>query len=49
MHLSPDDAVAAAADEWVIEPRGRSWLAQLREVWLSRSTTVDGPAAGTSS
>lgn len=33
--LEPDTA-AVAADEWLIEPRSRSWSAQLREVWHYR-------------
>jgi lipopolysaccharide transport system permease protein len=29
-------AVAAAPGDWVIEPRGRKWSAQLREIWHYR-------------
>jgi lipopolysaccharide transport system permease protein len=33
--LSRNDAIAPA-DEWAIEPRGRRWSAQLREIWHYR-------------
>lgn len=30
------EALVVTADEWIIEPRGRSWTSQVREVWRYR-------------
>ncbi len=36
MSTLPRHEALAAPDEWVIEPRGRRWSAQVREVWQYR-------------